>query len=299
MFKPVFIMLVGLPGSGKSMFANELEAIGFSVHSSDKIREELFGSAEVQSDNDKVFKTIHKRIKCDLKNGKSTVMDATNISYKRRRAFLSEISNIDCSKVCIVIATTIEKCKESNNGRDRKVPEYVIDRMYHNFDFPGYFEGWDNILLHYRKDDNYNDYNLGNLIGLTIDFDQKNYHHSLTLGNHLIKVGMQLLNDVALHYAGILHDVGKLKTQTFVNKKGETSSVAHYYNHHNIGAYDSMFYLKEFDSNIKVDICTLIQWHMEPYFWVKESTKDKYKRIWGEELFNRIMRLHEADMNGK
>lgn len=298
MFKPMFVMLVGLPGSGKTEFGKSLNS-DFVIYSSDAIRKEMFGNEEIQEKNNEVFAELHKRVKNRLIDGKSVVYDATNISSKRRRAFLSEISNIDCSKVCIVIATTIEKCKESNNGRDRKVPEYVIDRMYYNFEFPGCFEGWDNILLHYRKDDNYKNYSLENLIGLTIDFDQKNYHHSLTLGNHLIKVSMQLLDDVALHYAGILHDVGKLKTQTFVNKKGEASSVAHYYNHHNIGAYDSMFYLKDFGSNIKVDICTLIQWHMEPYFWVKESTKDKYKRIWGEELFNRIMRLHEADMNGK
>lgn len=299
MFKPVFIMLVGLPGSGKSMFANELEAIGFSVHSSDKIREELFGSAEVQSDNDKVFKIIYKRIKCDLKNGKSAVMDATNISSKRRRAFLSEISKIECYKTCIVIATTIERCKKNNKKRERKVPEYVIDRMYHNFEFPGYFEGWDYINLVYQDYDDYKNYSLNNIFEIADKFNQKNSHHTKTLGEHMELVGKSLLGDTNLSRAGLLHDIGKIKTQTFMNKKGEKTKEAHYYSHQNVGAYDSMFYLQGINQKDLIDICTLIQWHMEPYFWVKESTKDKYKRIWGEELFNRIMRLHEADMNGK
>ena len=298
MFKPMFVMLVGLPGSGKTEFGKSLNS-DFVIYSSDAIRNEMFGNEEIQEKNKEVFAELHKRVKKGLIDGKSVVYDATNISSKRRRAFLSEISNIDCSKVCIVIATTIEKCKESNNGRDRKVPEYVIDRMYYNFEFPGYFEGWDNILLYYRKDDNYKDYSLNNIFEIADKFNQKNSHHTKTLGEHMELVGKSLLGDTNLSRAGLLHDIGKIKTQTFMNKKGEKTKEAHYYSHQNVGAYDSMFYLQGINQKDLIDICTLIQWHMEPYFWVKESTKDKYRRIWGEKLFNRIMRLHEADMNGK
>ena len=39
---------------------------------------------------------------------------------------------------------------------------------------------------------------------------------------------------------------------------------------------------------------------MQPYFWEKdadngEKTMNKYKTLWGDELFERVMRLHEAD----
>lgn len=36
-----FIMLVGLPGSGKSTYAKKLEEEGYRIHSSDAIRKEL------------------------------------------------------------------------------------------------------------------------------------------------------------------------------------------------------------------------------------------------------------------
>lgn len=41
-----FIMLVGLPGSGKSTYAEELKREGYIIHSSDAIREELTGDIE-------------------------------------------------------------------------------------------------------------------------------------------------------------------------------------------------------------------------------------------------------------
>ena len=236
MFKPMFVMLVGLPGSGKTEYTKSLNP-DFVIYSSDAIRKEMFGNEEIQEKNNEVFAELHKRVKNGLIEGKNVVYDATNISSKRRRVFLSEISNIDCSKVCIVIATTIEKCKESNNGRDRKVPEYVIDRMYYNFEFPGYFEGWDNILLYYRKDDNYKDYSLNNIFEIADKFNQKNSHHTKTLGEHMELVGKSLLGDTNLSRAGLLHDIGKIKTQTFINKKGEKTNEAHYYSHQNVGAY--------------------------------------------------------------
>lgn len=248
MFKPIFIMLVGLPGSGKSTYSKEIEEIGFSIHSSDKIREELFGNAESQNDNDKVFKILHKRIKSDLQNGRNTVMDATNISSKRRRAFLSEISKIECYKTCIVLATTIERCKKNNNKRERKVPEYVINRMYHSFEFPGYFEGWDYINLIYQDCDDYKNYSLDNAFEIADKFNQKNSHHTKTLGKHMESVGKSLLSDSNLSRAGLLHDIGKMKTQTFVNKKGEKTKEAHYYSHQNVGTYDSMFYLQRINT---------------------------------------------------
>ena len=73
-----FIMLAGLPGSGKSTYAEELvRKEGFVVHSSDKIREEL-GDVNDQSKNEQVFTILHKRIKEDLRSGKNVIYDATN-----------------------------------------------------------------------------------------------------------------------------------------------------------------------------------------------------------------------------
>lgn len=47
-----------------------------------------------------------------------------------------------------------------------------------------------------------------------------------------------------------------------------------------------------------LEISALIQWHMFPYFWEKDNNKKmekKYRNLWGEELYRKIMLLHKAD----
>ena len=58
-----FIMLVGLPASGKSTYAERLKEKGYHIHSSDKIREELTGDVNSQDKNIDVFAELHKRVK--------------------------------------------------------------------------------------------------------------------------------------------------------------------------------------------------------------------------------------------
>ena len=86
-----FIMLVGLPASGKSAYAKGLKK-GYHIHSSDEIRKELTGDEKTQVVNEKVFQVLHKRIKSDLEQGISCIYDATNMSMKRRISFLKEIN---------------------------------------------------------------------------------------------------------------------------------------------------------------------------------------------------------------
>ena len=42
------VMLVGIPGCGKSTFSEGLKKKGYKVHASDEIRKEWFGDASVQ-----------------------------------------------------------------------------------------------------------------------------------------------------------------------------------------------------------------------------------------------------------
>ena len=140
MNRPKIFVMVGLPGSGKSYKAKELvEQYDANIHSSDAIREELTGDINNQDINDLVFKTLHNRIKEDLRNGKNCIYDACNISYKRRMAFLQELKNIPCEKYCVLMVTPYEECLNNNNNRDRVVPNGVIERMYRTFDIPWYY----------------------------------------------------------------------------------------------------------------------------------------------------------------
>ncbi len=80
----IFFMMVGLPYSGKSVYAEGLrEKFGAEIHSSDAIRAEILGNVQDQTNNQIVFDTLHKRVISDLSAGKNVIYDATNINYKR------------------------------------------------------------------------------------------------------------------------------------------------------------------------------------------------------------------------
>ena len=306
MDEPILFFMCGLPCSGKSVKSQELAGEhNATVFSSDSLREELFNDVNHQEDNAKLFNELHRRIKECLKEGKNAVYDATNINYKRRMSFLSELKNIPCKKICILMATPFDVCLKRNSVRERKVPEHVIDRMYRNFDVPWYYEGWDEIEVEYA-DGAENFYGSPyDFIESAMYFDQENLHHELTLGEHCVKtttyVNQCLVNRIGvdctteLKYAAMLHDNGKPYTKTFTNGKGEVTEQAHYYNHERVGSYDSLFY--EMPCN-KMYVATLIRWHMQPYFNAKENNEklhNKYKKLWGENLYNTIMLLHKAD----
>lgn len=294
---PRFVLMCGLPASGKSTKAQEFsKAYNATVFSSDALREELYGDANIQGDNTKLFTELHRRIKDCLRDNKSAVYDATNIDYKKRMAFLAELKNIPCTKICVIMATPYEECLKRNAQRERKVPERVIKRMYMNFFTPAWFEGWDNIKIVYSEnsvgyygtlEDFLNDYE---------NYDQHNHHHEFTLSNHCKAAHDYLIDESdVLKYAALIHDCGKPETATFQNRKGETTEDCHYYNHNNVAGLKALFY--EYGDTSALDVAILCCWHMQPYFNKEEKTKEKYKKIWGEELHSNLMKLHAADVN--
>ena len=141
------LVLVGIPGSGKSTFCKKIiETENFIIESSDNIRElyNLWGP----ENNKEVFKLLYEKTLKDLKNDCNVIYDATNINFKDRYRFLELIKDINCEKIAVVFNTPIEECKRRNDNRSgyAKVPEHVIDRMYNNFNQPSLDEGFDQIL---------------------------------------------------------------------------------------------------------------------------------------------------------
>ena len=309
--QPTFIMMVGLPGSGKSTKAHELSCTYCCpVFSSDAIRKELTGSEECMDRDNEVFQILHKRIKEYLSNNKDgyAIYDACNISHKRRSAFLRELKKIDCRKVCYFVYTPYEKCLENNKKRNRVVPEYAIKNMYKNFYIPQYYEGWDDIIIDDKqariKNVNLTELFYGVPNGLC-NIPHDNPHHKLSIGDHCIACYLNTLSakdyvsDFNLNTAALLHDIGKVFTKGFVDSKGNPCETAHYYQHHLVSAYNAVEYLKDFSDKDKLEVLALIQWHMFPYFWEKDNNtkmQKKYRRLWGEDLYDKIMILHKADI---
>ena len=295
-------MMVGLVASGKSTKAKKLAAeYNATIFSSDSLREEMFGDVNDQEHNQELFVELHKRIKDCLRNGKNAIYDACNLNYKKRMAFLAELRGIPCEKICVLMATTYEECLSRNSDRERKVPDHVIKRMYFSINIPYRYEGWNYIKIEY-SDDSINSYgDVCDWVQSVMNFDQHNSHHTLTLGQHCIQTHLNTYKlskqSCWLTTAALIHDCGKCSTATFVNSNGVVTDECHYYSHQYTGAYDSLFF-SGIDASARLYVAILIMWHMQPYFWEKDNnikSQNKYLQLWGESLYQDIMRLHAAD----
>lgn len=106
--------------------------------------------------------------------------------------------------------------------------------------------------------------------------------------------------DRALLTAALLHDIGKPYTQSKLNAKGEDNGECHYYQHHCVGAYESMLYTKNmgYSDDEIIRVANLIYYHMCPYMAWKASNKarERDRKSLGEEMYNDILLLHEADV---
>lgn len=286
---PKLTILVGLSGSGKSTYAKESNAV---VISSDNIRKELIGDEANQEQNEQVFQLFHQRIKETLSSGKDTVVDATNLTMKSRRAILSTISHIPCEKKAVLIIKPIEECIKDNNSRIRKVPTDIIYHQLKHFQVPFYEEGFDNISIIYNNIPELTYFD--ECIKKMKYFDQKNPHHNETLGDHCNTVAINF-NYTGGYYLGALyHDIGKLFTQTF-----DKNGIAHYYNHENVGSYYFLCYSKTLNTMYSkkeiIDASFIINYHMRPFNWNNEKTHKKYKNLFGEEKYQLLMDFHECD----
>ena len=86
-------LLIGVPGSGKSTFAQQwIEAnSSYAIVSTDSIREQLFGDESVQGDWKAVEARVFEEICTHITNGTSIIYDATNAKRPWRLGFLQKL----------------------------------------------------------------------------------------------------------------------------------------------------------------------------------------------------------------
>jgi predicted kinase len=104
---PSLIVLVGLPGSGKSYFASKLtEKIPAVVLESDFLRKKLVKQPVYsQFESFRLFKAVHQLIRKLLTAGYNVILDATNLSEESRRP-LSAIAGETGAKTIVVHMNT-------------------------------------------------------------------------------------------------------------------------------------------------------------------------------------------------
>lgn len=290
---PKFYMLCGISGSGKSSWSGPDNCIKIS---SDALRLEMFGDETDQTHNSEVFNELHNRVRENLKNGKNVIYDATNLSSRRRKAFLKTITHIPCKKICMVFRTPYEVCVKRDSLRSRTVGVAVIFKQLKQFQMPQYDEGWDLIDFTYLSADKAIDPFA--LVELSKLVEHDNPHHLESIGQHMQMTYDKLCKmttDEELRLAGLFHDLGKVSTKYFRNARGEKTDIAHYYSHENVSVYLYLTSCLFYPTEVGLKIAWLIENHMRPYYSGYEKWKSTQKPEWVKDL----ELLHLADQEAR
>lgn len=141
-------VMVGIPGSGKSTYAKQLEKQGAVRVSLDEIREKL--EAETGSKSEpKVFSEGLKQMKEALSQGKDVVCDSTNVYPKKREAYFKIAEQYGAKINAIFINTDKKECLERNSKREgkAKVPAVAIHTSAKKLIPPTVEEGFNQVIV--------------------------------------------------------------------------------------------------------------------------------------------------------
>lgn len=294
------IILVGLPGSGKSTYAKSIMDPEGQLQycSSDKIREELYGDENIQGDPNKVFRVLHNKVKNLLDRGYDVIYDATNVTRKNRRSIIQEVKKY-CDEIeAHIIWAPVGQCISRDRDRKRSVGEDVIRKFLHRWQSPFYDEGFTKIKVVHNTNINFDPINFRNMMIENMKIPHDNPHHTLGVWEHCQATAAYVndkFTDIAVREAAPIHDVGKPWVKGFESDEtGKMLPIAHYYQHHCVGGYlvYGMYDLvaEKPAEAVAIVVSWLVSNHMEPFF------DSKYYRNLQPELKKLIDELHEADV---
>jgi predicted kinase len=105
MSTPTLIILMGLPGSGKSYVSDYIrQKYGYTTLSGEEITTQLFGTEKVSGKKyTQVYKRIRQKASELLSQGKSVVIDGTNLKQIFRQQIYNEVK---CSSTKLIYLKT-------------------------------------------------------------------------------------------------------------------------------------------------------------------------------------------------
>jgi len=138
------VVLVGLPGSGKSTY---LERLGVTGLSSDAMRKLLADDETIQSIHPQVFETLRYLLRQRMMLQRDvTYIDATNLTPEERHPYIAIGRAYGCEMEAVFFDVPYEVCLERNRRRGRAVPEEALRTMSAKLRIPSADEGFHRII---------------------------------------------------------------------------------------------------------------------------------------------------------
>jgi len=148
-----FIMMVGLPGSGKTTKAIELAKQEDAVLViADDVYKEICANNKTYTSFMEVSKLVRQRIFEALDADKSVIFEAPNVFKDGRIQLLSQLKDYNCEKIAIVMRTPYNLCLKRNANREVQISEKTIRTLSLKYQEPLLSEGFTNIEYIYPND---------------------------------------------------------------------------------------------------------------------------------------------------
>ena len=149
------IIMVGLPGSGKSTIARLINCCNqYAIMSLDDIIEDY--ARQANNTYIEVFekyvaraaKQLENKIESVIIDGKDIIFDQTNLSIYSRHRIIRELSNYTITAIVVTEQESVisERLRIRGELTGKIIPDNVIAGMKSRFEFPSLSEGFNKII---------------------------------------------------------------------------------------------------------------------------------------------------------